>query len=67
MWNLIDIVIPRIQADWEDLAYPMQYDVHTVKTIAKDAGDSRKCCRRLLEDWITMSNSVAPKNMVNTS
>ena len=61
MWNLIDIVIPRIQADWEDLAYAMQYGVHTVKTIAKDAGDSRKCCRRLLEDWITTSHGVAPK------
>ena len=61
MWNLIKIVIPRVQAYWEDLAYAMQYDVNSVKTIRENCHDCEKCCRRLFEDWITTSHGIAPK------
>ena len=35
MWSLIKIVIPKIQAEWEDVAYSMQYDVAAVKAFKK--------------------------------
>ena len=61
MWNLIKIVIPKIQAEWEDVAYSMQYDVTTVKTFKKDYRDSSTCCKALLEDWLSSSHGITPK------
>ena len=61
MWNLIKIVVPRIQAQWENFAFSMQYKIGTIQAIREDCKDSEKCCKRLLEDWLTTSNGVTPK------
>ena len=61
MWNLIKIVIPKIQLEWEDVAYSMQYDINTVKAIKEDCKNSERCCRKLFEDWLTTSHGVTPK------
>ena len=61
MWKLIKIVIPKIQAEWEEFAYSMQYDVNMVKTIRKDCTNSEICCKKLFEDWLTTSRGIAPK------
>ena len=61
MWNVIKIVIPKIQAEWENVAYSMQYDVTTVETFKKDYRDSDTCCKELLKDWLSSSRGVTPK------
>ena len=61
MWSLIKIVIPKIQAEWEDVAYSMQYDVAAVKAFRKDCDDCKRCCRKLFEDWLDSSHGVTPK------
>ena len=61
MWDLIKIVIPMVSADWEDLAYSMQYKIATVKAIKKDCSDCQPCCRKLFEDWLSTDNGATPK------
>ena len=61
MWDLIKIVIPKVSADWEDLAYSMQYKIATVRAIKKDCSDCQPCCRKLFEDWLSTDNGATPK------
>ena len=61
MWSLIKIVIPKIQAEWEDFAYSMQYDISAVNTIKEDCTNSAKRCRKLFEDWLTTPHGITPK------
>ena len=61
MWDLIKIVIPKVSADWEDLAYSMQYKIATVRVIKKDCSDCQPCCRKLFEDWLSTDNGATPK------
>ena len=61
MWMLIEIVVPKIEAEWERVAYSMNYDVHTVKAIREDYQNETECCTRLFEDWLFSSRGVKPK------
>ena len=61
MWDLIKIVIPKVRAEWEYLAYSMQYKIATVKAIKKDCSDSEECCKTLFEDWLSTDHGAAPK------
>ena len=61
MWDLIKIVIPKIKADWNRLAYSLGYDIAAVKAIERDCTDSEQCCEKLFEDWLTTEHGVAPK------
>ena len=62
MYDLIRFVIPRIAAEWEDVAYMLKYNIPTVESISeKQCNDPQKCCRELFMDWLTTSNGIAPK------
>ena len=61
MWDLIKIVVPKVSAEWEDLAYSLQYSIATVKAIKKDCSDCQPCCRKLFEDWLSTDHGAAPK------
>ena len=61
MWDLIKIVIPKVKAEWEYVAYSMEYDIATVKAIKKDCRDDKECCKTLFEDWLYTDRGVAPK------
>ena len=61
MWKLIKIVIPKIQADWEVVAYSMNFDISIVKAIKKDFQTVEKRCTFLFEDWLSTSRGVTPK------
>ena len=61
MWNLYKIVIPKVKAEWEDLAYSMEYNIATVKEITEDCSDSQECCGTLFEDWLSTDHGAAPK------
>ena len=53
MGDLFHIVIPRICAYWEEVAYALYYDIHIVDNIeAKCNSNPTKCCQDLLKDWL---------------
>ena len=55
-------VIPRIQANWEDVAYALHYEIFTVNNIkATNQGNPERCCSGLLKDWLTTNNGTSPK------
>ena len=63
MGDLLDIAIPLIKAEWEDVAYFLRYDIHTVDAISeKHKNDPHKCCRELLKDWLKSDHGVSPKS-----
>ena len=61
MWELIKIVIPKVKAEWEDLAYSMEYNIFTLKKIKYCYSDSEECCKILFEDWLSTDHGAAPK------
>jgi len=63
MGELIKIVIPEIEAEWEDVAYALLYDISTVDAIIeKHKENPKKCCRELLKNWLSTNHGVSPKN-----
>ena len=61
MSNLNKIVVSEVAAEWEDVAYALQYTIPTVKLIRSKHKDPRKCCKELFEDWLTTDNGAKPK------
>ena len=62
MIHLIEFVIPKIQAEWEDVAFALHYKIPTVESIKdKHQGVPKKCCKELLKDWLTTRNGKSPK------
>ena len=61
MWELTEIVIPKIKAEWEPLAYCMRYTTQEVKGFRKDSQDSGECCKNLLDNWISTGHGPKPK------
>lgn len=55
------IVVPRINAEWEKVAYALRYDIHTVKSIKCKCKGPKECCMELFSDWLSTSNGVKPK------
>ena len=56
------MVVPRISAFWEDVAYALHYHIPTVYAIKLKHDDNpKKCCRELFVDWLTTNNGAAPK------
>ena len=62
MWPLKKIVIPKIAADWNDVAYCLDFELHTIRMIEnKHGNDCGKCCEELLRDWISTNHGKKPK------
>ena len=62
MHDLNMIVVPKVSAEWADIAYALQYEIPTVRQIkSKHNENPTKCCKELFEDWLVTSNGVTPK------
>ena len=61
MFHIIDVVIPKIRADWEYVAYSMRYSIPEVKAFAKDSSNSKQSCMNLFIDWLSTPHDVNPK------
>ena len=61
MWDLINIVTPKVKAYWQNLAYSMSYNAYDVKAMERDGKDSSEQCRILFENWLTGQSSCTPK------
>lgn len=62
MHELNKIVIPKIKAEWEDLAYCMRYEPKDVESFRADSQDVKQRCKKLLFNWITTDHGPKPKN-----
>ena len=61
MWELTQIVIPKIKAEWESLAFCMRYTTQEVNGFKRDSQDCGECCKILLDNWINTGHGPKPK------
>ena len=62
MGDINKIVVPKIQADWEDVAFALRYKIPTVNAIKASCNyNSKKCCQELFKDWLSTDHGVGPK------
>ena len=62
MRDLIIIVIPLLKAEWEDVAFILNYKTASVNSIKEShRNDPKKCCRGLFMDWLETNHGVSPK------
>ena len=62
MEHLVEFVIPKIKAYWEDIAYILGYEYTEVNGIeVQQSHDVNKCCRELLINWLNTSHGPYPK------
>ena len=62
MGDINKIVIPKIQAEWEEVAYALRYKIPTVDSIKTKYNDNpKKCCKELFKDWLSTGHGVSPK------
>ena len=62
MFELNQIVIPRVMVHWKDLAYSMRYSIGDVQAFNKDGRDVRECCQELFTNWLTTAHGPTPKS-----
>ena len=52
MHLLNKIVVPRIKAEWKDVAFSMGYEPHDVDAIDQDFRNLKQRCQYLFADWL---------------
>ena len=53
MKDLLTIVVPRVAAEWNDVAYHLNFEIAAIKIIREKCNrDPEKCCKELLERWL---------------
>ena len=56
------MLVPRVKAYWEDVAYSLRFGIHEVEGIkGTHKDDTKKCCQRLLITWLSTNNGINPK------
>ena len=62
MKHLNKHVIPKIAADWKQVADSLDFDIHTIRIIEKKFhNDPMQSCDELLRDWLSTDVGVKPK------
>ena len=62
MHDLNRIVVAKVSAEWEDIAYALQYDIPAVEKInEKHSRNPTKCCKELFKNWLSTDNGAKPK------
>ena len=63
MKYLIEKVIPRVAADWKQVAFMLEFDISRVNIIKqKGRGDPESCCYELLCEWLNTDYGIKPKS-----
>ena len=56
-------VIPKVAADWKQLAFILEFDIPRVNIIKqKGRDDPESCCCELLCEWLDSDHGIKPKN-----
>ena len=62
MWDVINIVVPKVKSHWMNLAYSMDYGISAVRGFESDGGGlTNETCYELFEDWLTTERGCTPK------
>ena len=62
MAEINSIVVQRIQAYWEDVAYALHYEIPIVEGIkVKHKEDPKKCCKEFFVDWLSTGHGDGPQ------
>ena len=62
MKQMVDKVVPRVAAEWKQLAYILEFDISRVNIIKrKERDDPESCCCELLCEWLSTDRGVKPK------
>ena len=61
MADINKIVIPRIQAEWEQVAYALRYSIPKVKAIKENNQNLKKCSLEFFVDWLSTDHGASPK------
>ena len=61
MYELIKTVIPKMKAQWQTLAYAMEYNIGEVNAFDKDGRDLEEHCEKLFTNWLTTGHGPTPK------
>ena len=60
MRHLIQFVVPRISANWEEVAYALKFEIQSVLTIkGQYPTNFKKCCMEMFKEWL-MSKDKGP-------
>ena len=60
MFELTEIVVPRVTGQWESLAYCMRYTTDEVAGFKKDASP-KESCTNMFSNWVTTGHDPKPK------
>ena len=65
MWDLIKIVIPKVKAEWKDLAYSMGFKIADIKALETDSNlrNLESQCEKLFENWLSGARGCTPKTL----
>ena len=62
MKRLVNIVLPRIAADWKIVAINLEFQNSAIRIIQqRGRDDPESCCLEMLTDWVTTGQDVGPK------
>lgn len=61
VWLVVSIVIPKIKAKWDHVAFSMGYSISAVKSFRRDAQNIEEACLNFLGDWLESNNGATPK------
>ena len=60
--DLVKVVVPKVAAHWEMLAYFLGFDTSRVEIIGeKRFKDPEKCCREVFIHWVNSKEGISPK------
>ena len=63
MAELLEIVIPLIKEEWEEVASHLNFDIDSIYAIGeKYNNDFHMCCRELLKIWLKSEHGMCFKN-----
>ena len=56
------IVVPKINAEWEEVAFALRYDIPTVKSIQRNCNNNTiRCCKELFKNWLMTNKGTGPR------
>ena len=62
MIHLVNIVLPKIAADWKLVAINLRFENSAIRIIQqRGRDDPENCCLEMLTDWVTKDHGVGPK------
>ena len=61
MYELTEIIIPKIMTHWKRLAYRMRYSFRDVEAFDKGGRDLHERCEKLFVNWLETGHDPMPK------